>query len=98
MDGLPVGASSFPAVTLLPPGPDDHLTLIAGTQVVTMNATRDIIRNGAVVVQGDRIVAVGKAADLTQPYPQATVVGADHFDVTPGLLHTPMHITGEPLT
>ncbi len=85
-------------MTLLPPGPDDHLTLIAGTQVVTMNATRDIIRNGAVVVQGDRIVAVGKAADLTQAYPQATVVGGDHFVVTPGLINTHIHITGEPLT
>ncbi len=63
-----------------------------------MNATRDIIRNGAVVVQGDRIVAVGKAAELGARYPQATVVGGDHFVVTPGMVNSHIHITGEPLT
>lgn len=63
-----------------------------------MNATRDIIRDGAVAVQRDRIVAVGKAADLTARFPSATVVGGDHFVVTPGLVNTHIHITGEPLT
>ncbi|MGZ6986900.1 MAG: amidohydrolase family protein [Ilumatobacteraceae bacterium] len=82
----------------LPPSADDRPTLIAGHQVVTMNATRDIIRNGAVVVQGDRIVAVGKASELGARYPQATVVGGDHFVVTPGMVNSHIHITGEPLT
>lgn len=63
-----------------------------------MNSTRDIIRDGAVVVQGDRIVAVGKSTDLAARYPQAAVVGGDHFVVTPGMVNTHIHITGEPLT
>ncbi|MEY2444591.1 MAG: 5-methylthioadenosine/S-adenosylhomocysteine deaminase, partial [Ilumatobacteraceae bacterium] len=58
-----------------------------------MNATRDIIRDGAVAVQGDRIIAVGKAGELAGRYPQATVVGGDHFVVTPGLINTHIHIT-----
>jgi 5-methylthioadenosine/S-adenosylhomocysteine deaminase len=73
-------------------------TLICGTQVVTMNATRDIIRDGAVLIRGDRIVEVGKAANLAARYPQAAPVGGDHFVVTPGMVNSHIHITGEPLT
>ena len=39
-------------------------TIIKGWYVVTMNATRDIIRNGAVAIRGREIVAVGKASDI----------------------------------
>ena len=77
---------------------DGQHKLIVGSQVVTMNATRDIIRNGAVLIQGDRIVEVGKASDIAARHPQATRVGGDHFVVTPGLVNTHIHITGEPLT
>jgi cytosine/adenosine deaminase-related metal-dependent hydrolase len=73
-------------------------TLICGTQVVTMNATRDIIRDGAVLIQGDRIVEVGKAADLVVRHPHAIRIGGEHFVVTPGMVNSHIHITGEPLT
>ena len=73
-------------------------TLIRGSHVVTMNATRDIIRHGAVVIDGGRIIAVGKAADLELEHPDASVAGGDHFVVTPGMVNTHIHITGEPLT
>jgi len=72
--------------------------LIKGWYVVTMNATRDIIRDGAVAVRGNEIVAVGKAADLDARYTAARTVGGDRFVVTPGLVNTHIHITGEPLT
>jgi 5-methylthioadenosine/S-adenosylhomocysteine deaminase len=73
-------------------------TLIAGSHVVTMNPARDIIRHGAVVVEGDRIVDVGKAADLEARHPDASRSGGERFVVTPGLINTHIHITGEPLT
>lgn len=72
--------------------------LIKGWYVVTMNAARDIIRNGAVAVRGTTIVDVGKAADLEARYEPARVVGGDRFVVTPGMVNTHIHITGEPLT
>ncbi|MDH3752393.1 MAG: amidohydrolase family protein [Acidimicrobiia bacterium] len=72
--------------------------LVKGWQVVTMNETRDIIRDGAVAVRGREIVAVGKASDLEARYDAATTVGGDRFVVTPGLVNTHIHITGEPLT
>jgi 5-methylthioadenosine/S-adenosylhomocysteine deaminase len=73
-------------------------TLIAGKYVVTMNPTRDIVRDGAVLIDDDRIVAVGKEAELARAHADARRVGGDRFVVTPGLVNTHIHITGEPLT
>jgi len=72
--------------------------LIRGWYVVTMNESRDVIRDGAVAVRGDQIVDVGKRVDLEAKYAAARDVGGDHFVVTPGLVNTHIHITGEPLT
>jgi len=72
--------------------------LVSGWYVVTMNGTRDVLRHGAVAVRGDRIVAVGKAADLERLYKPTRRIGGDRFVVTPGLVNTHIHITGEPLT
>ncbi len=72
--------------------------LIKGWYVVTMNERRDIIRDGAVVVRGNEIVAVGKADDLEVAYDAAETIGGDRFVVTPGMVNAHIHITGEPLT
>jgi len=72
--------------------------LIEAAQVVTMNADRDIIRHGAVAVRGSTIVAVGKASDLRQRYVADRILGGDRFVLTPGMVNTHIHITGEPLT
>ncbi len=63
-----------------------------------MNPSRDIIRHGAVLIDADRIIEVGKTSDLRARHPDATVVGGEHFVVTPGMVNTHIHITGEPLT
>ena len=52
-------------------------TLILGSHVVTMNATRDIIRDGAVALRGSRIVGVGRAGDLKERYEASETVGGD---------------------
>ena len=72
--------------------------LVTGWYVVTMNETRDIIHRGAVAIRGDAIVAVGKAADLERRYTPARRLGGDRFVVTPGLVNSHIHITGEPIT
>jgi cytosine/adenosine deaminase-related metal-dependent hydrolase len=73
-------------------------TIIRGWQVVTMNATRDIIRDGAIAVHEGRILAVDKASAVEAEYEADRVVGGDRFVVTPGLVNSHIHITGEPLT
>ena len=72
--------------------------LIKGWYVVTMNATRDVIHQGAVAIRGNTIVDVGKASALSHKYTPARVIGGDRFVVTPGMVNTHIHITGEPLT
>ena len=73
-------------------------TLIRGSHVVTMNATRDIIRDGAVALRGNRIVDVGRAGDLDGRYEASETVGGDRFVVPPGMVNAHIHVTGEPLT
>ncbi|MEO6123870.1 MAG: amidohydrolase family protein [Ilumatobacteraceae bacterium] len=72
--------------------------LVHGWYVVTMNATRDIIRNGAVAITGNTIVDVGKTAELLRRYDPKRTVGGDRFVITPGMINTHIHITGEPMT
>lgn len=73
-------------------------TLVVGGHVVTMNGTRDIIRNGAVAIRGSEIIDIGKQSDLETLYTPTEVVGGDRFVVTPGMVNTHIHVTGEPLT
>ncbi len=77
----------------------EHIdTLVVGSHVVTMNATRDVIRHGAVAIRGRHIVDVGKQTDLEAKYTATNTIGSDRFVVTPGMVNTHIHITGEPLT
>ena len=72
--------------------------IIRGWYLVTMNAARDVIRDGAVAVRDGTIVAVGKSVDLEREYASARTLGGERFVVTPGMVNTHIHITGEPLT
>jgi cytosine/adenosine deaminase-related metal-dependent hydrolase len=73
-------------------------TLIKAWYVVTMNENRDIIRDGAVAVKNGLIVEVGKLADLERKFDAIETLGSDRFVLTPGMINTHIHITGEPLT
>lgn len=73
-------------------------TLIDGAVVVTMNAERTVHRNGAVAITGARISAVGPADDVRASVHARQVIDGARFVVTPGMVNTHIHITGEPLT
>jgi 5-methylthioadenosine/S-adenosylhomocysteine deaminase len=73
-------------------------TLIVNTLVVTMDDSRRVISDGAVAIRDDLIVAVGKTADVTSQWHSDNVIAGERFVVTPGLINTHVHITGEPLT
>lgn len=72
--------------------------IIDGWQVVTMNEHRDIIRNGAVAIRDGRIVAVDKASVVHAEHSAERTIGGDRFVVTPGMVNSHIHVTGEPLT
>ena len=77
--------------------PPPDVLLIAGGDVVTMNARREVLVGGAVAITGDRIVAVGSTSALRAAHPGAAELDAGGCIVTPGLVNAHQHLTGDPL-
>lgn len=67
--------------------------LVTNGRVLTQNADREIIESGAVAVSGDRISAVGPAAELKGSLDPATVIDADGGAVIPGLINSHTHVS-----
>jgi cytosine/adenosine deaminase-related metal-dependent hydrolase len=72
--------------------------LIAGATLITMDAARRVIADGALAIQGDRIVAVGKREAVARGVVAGRTLEASRFVVTPGFVDGHIHITGDPLT
>ena len=66
--------------------------LITDGWVVTMDAQGTILENGAVAVDGERIVAIGPSAELATQYPEAYVLSANGGAIMPGLVNTHTHV------
>ena len=60
--------------------------------IVTMDADRRIVADGSVVITGDRISQVGKAADLASVAADRTIDGSGMV-LTPGFVNGHMHIS-----
>ena len=72
--------------------------LIAGATVITMNAAREVIADGAIAIRGDRIAAVGRRADLERSVRANRTLDGRRFVATPGFVDAHIHITADPLT
>jgi 5-methylthioadenosine/S-adenosylhomocysteine deaminase len=66
--------------------------IVSGGTVVTMDASRRVIEDGAVAVTGGRIVAVGKRTDVLRGYTAREVLDARGRAVIPGLINGHTHI------
>src|SRR5579885_2942329 len=66
--------------------------LLHNTTIITVDSQRRIITDGALVVQGDRITAVGKAAELRERYPAEERVDLGGKLLIPGLVDTHVHL------
>jgi 5-methylthioadenosine/S-adenosylhomocysteine deaminase len=71
--------------------------LVSGGDVVTMNPARDVLVGGTVAIDGNRIIAVGRTAELRARFPGAEVLDATGCVVTPGMVNAHQHHTGDPL-
>jgi len=60
--------------------------------VVTLDGERRIIQDGSILVEGQRISRVGKAAELADA-PADRLIDARHLLVTPGFVNGHMHIS-----
>lgn len=72
-------------------GPQRVDLLVHRGTVVTMDPARRVIEDGAVAIAGDRIVAVGAAAELDRRYSAGKVVDALGKIVLPGLINLHTH-------
>jgi len=66
--------------------------VIAGGIVVTMDADRRILEDGAVAVKGDQIVGIGKRAEIEAKYTAATHIDASGHLVLPGFINGHTHV------
>ncbi|MHB8597913.1 MAG: amidohydrolase [Ktedonobacteraceae bacterium] len=66
--------------------------LFTNATIITMNTNRDIITDGAIAIEGNRIVAVGKAKDLLVQYAEDEVVDVHGKLMIPGLIDTHVHV------
>ena len=73
-------------------------TIVDGWYVVTMNPSRDIIHYGSVALRDGVVVAVEPTLRSTRDIVADRRLGGARFVVTPGLVNSHIHITGEPLT
>ena len=72
--------------------PDASLRIENARYIITMDDDRRIIRDGAVVIEGSRIVQVGKSADLADVAAER-VIDADGMVLAPGLVNGHMHVS-----
>ncbi len=73
-------------------------SLILGGTIITMDAQRRIVRDGALATRQDKIVFVGKRQEAVNTLESTDIIHADQFIITPGLIDGHVHITGDPLT
>ncbi len=84
--------SGFAAWAAAAPAPAAEVWLVDGGTVVTMDAAGTVFAGGAVAVRGDRIEAVGGAAELARRFPGARRLDAGGRIVMPGLVNGHTHV------
>ncbi|MCR5269360.1 MAG: putative aminohydrolase SsnA, partial [Lachnospiraceae bacterium] len=68
------------------------MLLVGNGKVITRDAKQPFIEGGAVVIDGDKIKAVGKEKSLRESYPDAAYVNAHGGVIMPGFINTHEHI------
>ena len=66
-------------------------TLYTDATIITVNSKREIILDGAILVEGNRIAEIGKSNDLKSKHPNVQEHSLDGHIVIPGLISTHMH-------
>ena len=67
-------------------------TILAHGILVTMDDAYTLIPDGALVVRGDSIVALGPAADILRDFPAGEVVDCHDCAILPGLINAHTHV------
>lgn len=65
--------------------------LFAHATIITVNTSREIIEDGAILVQGSKIAAIGKSDVLLANHPNEAITDLEGRIIIPGLVNTHMH-------
>ena len=65
--------------------------ILYGGAIITQNAQREIISNGALAIQGSQIAAVSQADDILSRYQAKRQINASGQYIFPGLINTHTH-------
>src|SRR5437660_4860998 len=68
------------------------IMLFTNATIVTMNPTRDIITDGAIAINDNRIAAIGKSDTLLSQYHNDEVIDVKGKLIIPGLIDTHVHL------
>jgi cytosine/adenosine deaminase-related metal-dependent hydrolase len=60
--------------------------------IITMNPSRDILTNASLVIEGDRIKALGKTHEIMRAYQDDEVIDVEGKLIIPGLIDTHVHL------
>ncbi|HLI16614.1 MAG TPA: amidohydrolase family protein [Acidimicrobiales bacterium] len=72
--------------------------IIVNGRLVTMNARREVLVDGAIAIAGERIAAVGGTSELRSRFPGTRELDVGGGVVLPGFVNAHQHVTGGPLT
>ena len=65
--------------------------IISGGLVLTMDENETVIENGAVAIEGENIIAVGKSEEIDANYIAKEIINAKHHIIMPGLINCHTH-------
>lgn len=65
--------------------------LFVHATIITVNAAREIIQDGAILVQASKIAAIGKSDVLLKDHPEEEIHDLEGRIIIPGLINTHMH-------
>jgi 5-methylthioadenosine/S-adenosylhomocysteine deaminase len=89
---LVASVSAFAASAVAQQKRDRADLVIVGGTVVTMDAERHILEDGAIAVKGDAIVEVGSRTQIEAKYATSTRIDATGHLVLPGLINGHTHV------
>jgi putative selenium metabolism protein SsnA len=75
-------------------GQEDPIMLITNGTLVTFGEAKQLLSDGALLIQGDRIAALGRTSELRAQYPDEETLDARGKLVLPGLICAHTHFYG----
>lgn len=66
--------------------------IVHGRYLITMDAKRRIIKDGAVLIQGDRVAEISAFDVLRQRHSDAEIIGGSDYAILPGLINAHSHL------